>query len=167
MKLSIRNLAILALVLLVLGAVPSVISFVASIVSIILIMLLYSKLDKLNVHTNLYKLSVKLYGVVLCLILPLLIFRAFGLEHSDLGRVIEILFLEGLLIVLAFLNYKIANNMFVLANKSQNMMMKIAAWITRVGAWTTPMVIGLIVIGFAQIFFLIACINIEEQLEAN
>ena len=155
----INILGIIALGSFILGMIPDV-GMWFSIVGMILTMILYNQVDKLGYGTNLFKIN--LYQL-LAVIAPVLVLSLLGIKFADSGNDRGIaLVLVGLCLVLllflAWVNYLVAKNLSVIGQKSANFWFKLSGSLTKAGAYTMPVLVGLLLVMLAQPIFLLGCI---------
>jgi uncharacterized membrane protein len=152
-------LGILALAAFILGMIPSI-GGLFSIVGLILTTVLYAKIDKLGYDTHLLKFT--LYQWLVALI-PLSVVLVLGwkfAESKDNSSLTYIMMAlcEGLLLFLAVINYFVAKSLLLIGDEANNQWFKISGILTKVGAYTMPISLGLLFVMLAQPFFLLGCI---------
>lgn len=163
MKLSINLLGVLAMACLLLGAIPGL-GILASIMGFILTTWLYARIDKLNYGTNLFNFSLSQWFLVL---IPTGILMYLGIDNY-LNQSKGILFLIftllfALLLFLAIANYFIAKSLILIGEKTNNSWLKLSGYLTKIGAFSLPVVVGLLFIILAQPFFLLGCITFQHN----
>lgn len=157
----IRGWGIVALVAFVLGMIPGFIGALCSIAGLLITTMLYHKVDKLGYGSQLLKLTIYQWIAVL---IPLGALFIIGIKYaeSDLssnGLTYVLLGLcEVLLLVLAVINYFVAENLLSIGIKSNNFWFRISGTLTKFGAFTMPIALGLIFVILAQPLFLLGCI---------
>lgn len=155
----INRLGFIALVSFVLGMVPGI-GVWFSIIGMILTMVVYSRVDKLGYGTSLFKINLYQWVAV---IIPLLILSVLGIKFADSGndRGVDFILLALCLVLLLFLagvNYFVAKNLSLIGHKSNNFWFRTSASLTKIGAYTLPVLIGFLPIILAQPIFLLGCI---------
>lgn len=155
----INILGFIALASFVLGMVPDI-GMWFSIIGMILTMVLYSRVDKLGYGTNLFKINLYQWVAV---IIPLLILSILGIKFADSGndRGVNFILLGLCLVLLLFLagvNYFVAKNLSLIGQKSNNFWFRVSGGLTKAGAYTMPVLIGLLLVMLAQPIFLLGCI---------
>jgi uncharacterized membrane protein len=158
MQKTINLLGIIALGSFVAGMFPAV-GIYFSILGFILTTVLYAKVDKLGYGTNL--LNFTLYQWVVILV-PTGILTYLGVERFSQGSngvtYLIIMLVVALLLFLAFTNYFIAKSLLSLGEQTDSLWFKISGTLTKVGAFTMPILLGMLFVMLAQPFFLLGCI---------
>lgn len=164
----INILGFIALGSFVLGMIPSI-GMWFSIIGMILTMILYSLVDKLGYGTNLFKINLYQWIAV---IIPLLVLSLLGVKFAEAGndRGVNLVLLGLCLVLLLFLagvNYLVAKNLTLIGHKSSNLWFKVSGGLTKAGAYTMPVLIGLVFVMLAQPIFLLGCITYKPQMVAG
>ncbi len=160
----INILGFIALGSFVLGMIPSI-GMWFSIIGMILTMILYSLVDKLGYGTNLFKINLYQWIAV---IIPLLVLSLLGVNFAEAGnnRGVNLVLLGLCLVLLLFLagvNYLVAKNLTLIGQKSSNLWFRVSGGLTKAGAYTMPVLIGLVFVMLAQPIFLLGCIAYKPQ----
>jgi hypothetical protein len=71
---------------------------------------------------------------------------------------IALIVVELFLLFLGFSNYFIAKSLLIISKKTGNIWFKISGILTKIGAFTMPVAVGMLPLALAQPFFLIGCI---------
>lgn len=158
MQKTINLLGIVALGSLVAGMFP-VIGVYFSVLGLVLTTVLYAKVDKLGYGTTLLNFTIYQWVVML---VPTGILTYLGVERFSQGSngltYLIIMLVVALLLFLAFINYFIAKSLLVLGEKTDSLWFKVSGTLTKVGAFTMPVLLGFVFIVLAQPFFLLGCI---------
>jgi len=162
---SINRLGWMALITLILGSLTSSfgIGIIISIISLIITTILYKHIDQLGYGTTLFNFSIYQYLVAG---IPTGLMVYFGVsEYSNKSH--GVLFMVALVILalllfVATLNYFIAKSLLIVAEKNDNAWFKISGVLTKMGAYTVPVLIGFMLLILAQPFFLIGCIVYKD-----
>ena len=158
MQKTINLLGVIALGSFVAGMFPDI-GFVFSILGMVLITVLYAKVDKLGYGTNLLNFTLYLWALILVPtgILVYLGIDSFSKSSNGIMYLIIVLTV-ALLLFLAFTNYFIAKNLLSLGEQTDSLWFKISGTLTKVGAFTMPVLLGMLFVMLAQPFFLLGCI---------
>lgn len=173
MKLSIKQIAGLMLLVLVACIVSiKLISlhyfiYVGVLVNMLSI-LLYMKLDKLNFGTVLGRSAMKVYATAYGFLIVLVIVQSFEIHRLTQGRMFVYLLGFMVLIAVGWCNYYISKDLLKVAEHTKSKLMELSSKIGFIGAITTPLLFGLVIMIVAEICMVIACFNIDvNKLDKN
>ncbi len=153
-------LGFIGILLFAAGAVPSL-SWL-TLPGLVILMYLYLLIDKLGFGSKLFKISV----IQLIFAIPAMAFVAFvNLDHklvanSNMLYYVSLLVVIACLLFLSYTSYLIALNLLLLGKNSNNMWFKISGVLTKVAAFTMPILgLGFLFLVLAQPIFLLGCIT--------
>lgn len=161
-------LGLAGLILFAAGALPSL-SWL-TLPGLIVLMYLYLAIDKLGFGSKLFKISL----VQLIFALPAMGFVAYvNLDHNLVANnqslyYVSLAIVVGCLLFLAYTSYLVALNLLLLGKNSNNMWFKISGVLTKVGAFTMPVLgLGFLFLVLAQPIFLLGCITYKPLVSVD
>lgn len=153
MRRKLNYLGMLGLATTILSIIPSL-SWL-NVVSLVILLYLYNKLDQLSLGLKLMKFTV--WSTALAIPLGLVLF--YCLQQSKDILIVGLVIVFLLVLFLAYINYRVAEMLFTVAQKTNNKHFQTSAKLTKMGAYTLPCLVGFIFIVIAQIFFFLGCIT--------
>ena len=164
----INALGYFTLIIMIIGGMTSGIGvgIILSIIGFIITTILYYKIDKLGYGTTLFNFTIYQYLIAL---IPTGILAYFGINqysaksHGVIFLISVLIF--ALLIFLAVLNYFIAKSLLAIGKSTSNTWYNISGILTKIGAYTMPVFVGIFFVMLAQPFFLLGCATYNPNLE--
>ena len=134
---------------------------------LVILMYLYLLIDKLGFGSKLFKISL----IQLVFAIPAMGFVALvNLDHNlvvsnNLLYYVSLIVVIACLLFLAYTSYLVALNLLLLGKNSNNMWFKISGTLTKVAAFTMPVLgLGFLFLVLAQPIFLLGCITYKKTL---
>lgn len=166
----INALGWVALITMIIGGMTSGIGvgIFFSVLGFILTTILYYKIDKLGYGTTLFNFTIYQYLIALVptgLLVYLGVNNYSDKSHGVLFLVCVLVF--ALLLFLAILNYFIAKSLNAIGAATHNTWFKISGVLTKIGAYTLPVLVGFFFVILAQPFFLLGCATYNPIARVN
>jgi hypothetical protein len=155
----------LTLITMIMGGIPQL--QLCSLLGLIGLLYLYRLVDQLGPGLKLLKVSV--YQLLFSVpIMGIIVYLNYGnpqLLSGEVTHYLSLALLLGLLLILAYTNYLVANYLLQLSKQLQhNLWFKLSGILTKVAAFTMPVFgIGMLLLLLAQPIFLLGCITLKSH----